>query len=118
MLKKTINIDEFTVQFDQYILKKKDEIKGFDIIQLFMKHMKSVGYNVSFANTFLFGEEEDESRNPRELLIEKKQEDIEIIVRNTDQHRQRGKFVNKRSTQSPSTSQKSGLPKQKSQSAT
>ena len=45
MLKNTTNIDEFSVQFDQFNLKKEDEIKGFDPNQLFMKHMTSVGYN-------------------------------------------------------------------------
>jgi hypothetical protein len=81
-----------------------------------MKHMTSVGYSVSFANTFLFGEEEDDSQNPQALLIEEKQEDIEIVVSTTDQHRQQGKIVNGRSTWSPNTTRKTILPKQKSQS--
>jgi hypothetical protein len=99
MLKNTANIDEFSVQFDQYNLKKVDEIKGFDPNQLFMKHMTSWATMCSFANTFLFREEEDDSQNPQALLIEKKQEDIETVVSTTDQHRQWGKVVNERSTQ-------------------
>jgi hypothetical protein len=92
MLKNNANIDEFSIQFDQFNLKKANEIKGFDPNQLFMKHMTLVGYSVSFANTFLFGEEEDDSQNPQALLIEKKQEDIETVVSTTDQHRQQGKI--------------------------
>jgi hypothetical protein len=53
-------------------LNKEDEIKGLDPSQLFMKHMISVGYNVSFSNTFLFREEEVDSQNPQALKIEKK----------------------------------------------
>jgi hypothetical protein len=117
-LKSTTNINEFSVQFDQFNLKVADEVKGFDPNQLFMKHMIYVGYNVTFANTFLFGEEEGDSQNPQALPIEKKQEDIEIVLSTTEQHRQHGKVVNERSTQSPNTSQKSILPKQKSQPIT
>jgi hypothetical protein len=53
-------------------LKKENEIKGFDHNQLFMKQMTSVGYTVSFFNTFLFGEEENDIQNPQAMLIEKK----------------------------------------------
>jgi hypothetical protein len=48
------------------------------------------------------------------LSIEEKKYDIESVVRTSDQYRQRGKVVNKRSTQPPNTSQKSVLSKQKS----
>jgi hypothetical protein len=90
MLKNAANIDEFSIQFDNFNLKKEYEIKGFDPNQIFMKHMAFVGYSVSFSNTFLFEEEEDDSQNPQALLIEKKQEDIDIVISTIDQHRQHG----------------------------
>jgi hypothetical protein len=52
------------------------------------------------------------------MFIEKKQEDIETVISTIDQHRQRGRVVNERSTHSPNVSQKSGQPKPNSQSAT
>jgi hypothetical protein len=62
------NINEFSVQFDQFHLKVVDEVKGFEPNQLFMKHnqlfmkhMIYMGYIDAFANTFLFGEEEGDS---------------------------------------------------------
>jgi len=103
-LKKSTDIDEFSVLFYQFNLNKADEIKGFDHNRLFMKHMTYVGYSVSFASTFLSREEEDDIQNPQALSIEKEQGDIETIVSTTDQYRQWGKFVNERSTQSPNTS--------------
>jgi hypothetical protein len=36
-----------------------------------MTHMKSERYKVSFAKTFLFGEQEGDSQNPQGLLVEK-----------------------------------------------
>jgi hypothetical protein len=44
----------FSVKFDQYNLKLAEEIKGFDPNHLFMDHILSVGYSVSFANSFIF----------------------------------------------------------------
>jgi hypothetical protein len=73
-----------------------------------MNHMIYVGYNVAFANTFLFEEEEGDSQSPQVLPIERNQEDIETVVSTTEQHRQHGKVVNERSTWSPNVSQKSG----------
>jgi hypothetical protein len=70
VLKNVANIDEYAGQFDQFDLKVAEEIKGFDPNQLFMKHMISVGYSVSYANTFLFGEEEDEDKNLEAFPIE------------------------------------------------
>jgi hypothetical protein len=61
-----------------------------------MKHMIYVGYNVSYENTFLFGEEEDEEKNPEAFPIE----DIDTIISTNEPHRQHGKVVNERSTQS------------------
>jgi hypothetical protein len=72
MLKNTAKLMNFSVHFDQFDLKKENEIKGFDHNQFFMKQMTLIGYNVSFSNTFLFGEEDDDSKNPQALLIEKK----------------------------------------------
>jgi hypothetical protein len=108
MLKNTTSIDDISVQFNQFNLKITYEIKGFDPTQVFMKHVTSMGYNVSFVSTFLFIEEEGDIQNPQELSIEKKQDDIETSINTTKQYKHRGKFVNERSTQSPNTSQKIG----------
>jgi hypothetical protein len=115
--KRHYHLDEISTQFDLFNLKKENEIKGFDPSQLFMTHMTYVGYSVSFAKTFLFGEEEGDSQNPQGLPVEKLQEDIETIISTTDQHRQRGRVVNERSSWSPNVSQKSGLPKGKPQNS-
>jgi len=64
MLKNTAKLMNFSVHFDQFDLKKENEIKGFDHNQSFMKQITLIGYNVSFSNTFLFGEEDDDSKNP------------------------------------------------------
>jgi hypothetical protein len=79
-VKNITHINEISVQFDQFNLKEANEIKGFDPSQLFMKHMTYVRYNVSFANTFLFGEEEGDSQNPQALSIEKRQEDMKQLL--------------------------------------
>jgi hypothetical protein len=110
-LRSTTNIDEFSVQFDQFNLKLADKFKGFDPNHMFINHMIYVGYNVAFANTFLFGEEEGDSQSPQAIPIEINQEYIEIVFRTTEQHRQHGKFVNERSTRSPYVSQKRCLEK-------
>jgi hypothetical protein len=70
------------------------------------------------TNTFLFGEEEGDSQEPPAPIVERKTEDIETIVSTIDQHKQRGRVENERSTHSPIVSQKSGPPKQSFQSAT
>jgi len=59
-----------------------------------MNLMMYVGYSVSYANTFLFGEEEDDRQDPDAFP----NEDIETIVSTTEQHRQHGRVVNERST--------------------
>jgi hypothetical protein len=78
--------------------------------------MTSVGFSISLANTFLFGEEEGDSQDPPTIIVEKKTEDIETVISTTDQHKQRGRVVNERSTHSPNVSQRSGPPKQSFQS--
>jgi hypothetical protein len=75
-LKNVANIDEYAGQFDIFDLKETKEIKGFDPNQLFMKHMIYVGYNVSYENTFLFVEEEDEDKNHEAFHIE----DIDTFI--------------------------------------
>jgi hypothetical protein len=55
MVKIITDINEIFIQFDQFNLKTDTEFKVFNPSQLFMKHMASVGYNVSFSNTFMFG---------------------------------------------------------------
>jgi hypothetical protein len=64
MLKNVVNIDDFSVQFNQYNLKSADEIKGFKSNHLFMNHVAFVGYSVSFSNPFLVGEEEGNNQDP------------------------------------------------------
>jgi hypothetical protein len=43
----------------------KNEIKGFDPNQCFMNHMTFTGFSVSYVNTCLFGEEEDDGNKPK-----------------------------------------------------
>jgi hypothetical protein len=116
LLRSISKIDEFAVQLDQYNLKFAEEIKGFDPNHIFIDHMTSVGFSNSLANTFLFGEEEGDSQDPPTPIVERKKEDIETIVSTTDQHKQRGRVENERSTHSPNVSQKSGPPKKSFQS--
>jgi hypothetical protein len=113
-IKNAANIDEYAVLFDQYNLKVENEIKGFDPNQLFMNHMMYVGYSVSYANIFLFGEEEDDNQDLQAIPME----NIETIVSTTEQHRQHGRVVNERSTRSPNISQRNSLPKQNPQHTT
>lgn len=104
-LRNVVNIDEFSVQFDQFKLILVYEIKEFYPNHLFMNHIIYVGYSVSYANTFLFGEEEGDIQNPQALSIEKIQEyDIEIVISTNDQNWHRGIVVNERSTRSPNVS--------------
>jgi hypothetical protein len=56
-LKSASKIDEFATQFDQYNIKLGNEVKGFDPQQWFMNHMVSVGFNASYINTCIYGEE-------------------------------------------------------------
>ena len=53
-VKSISNLDEKSTQFELVILKKDNEIKGFDPNQLFTTHMKSVGYSMVFAKIVLF----------------------------------------------------------------
>ena len=55
-MKSVSNIDEFFVQFDPYKLKVVDYMKGFDPQQLFMNHIISTGFSVSFINTYIYEE--------------------------------------------------------------
>jgi hypothetical protein len=113
-LKNASKIDEYAVQFDQYNLKMENEIKGFDPNQYFMNHMTSVGFSVSYANTYLFGEEEDDGKNPEAVPVG----DLETVISTNEAHRQHGRVVNERSTRSQSTSQRSDTPKQNPQIVT
>jgi hypothetical protein len=49
------------------------------------------------------------------MLVEKKPKDIEIIINTTNQHRQRGRVIDERSTHSPNASQRSDPQNQSSQ---
>jgi hypothetical protein len=51
-VKSISNLDENSTQFELVILKKDNEIKGFNPNKLNMIQMTSVGYSVSFSNTF------------------------------------------------------------------
>jgi len=111
MVKNITHINEISDHFDQFNLKKENEIKGLDPSQLLMKHMTCVGHNVSFANTFLFGEKEGDSQNPQMIPDEKGQENIETIISTTDQHRYQGRVMNEKSSWSPDISKKHSLPR-------
>jgi hypothetical protein len=102
-LNNVANIDEYATQFDQFDLKVEEEIKGFDPNQLFMKHMIYVGYSVSYENTFLFGEEEDEDKNPEAFLLKI----LTLLLVPMNHIGQHGRVVNERSTHSPNVSQRS-----------
>ena len=71
-----------------------------------------VYFSISLANTFLFGEEWGDNRDPPTPIVERKTKDIETIVNVINQHKQKGREANERSTLSPNVSQKSGPPKQ------
>jgi hypothetical protein len=103
-LKNDASIDEYVGQFDIFDLKATKEIKGFDPNQLFMKHMIFVGYIVSYENTFLFVEEEDEDKNHEEFPIEY----IDIVVITNEPYKKHGIVINERSSHSPNVSQRSG----------
>jgi hypothetical protein len=100
-------INEYAVQFDQYSLKLVNQVKGFDPHQYFMNHMTSVGFSVSYINTYLYGEDEDDENNPEKVLVG----DLETIVSTNEAHRQCGRVVNEKSTRSQGSSKKSGTPK-------
>ena len=51
-MKSISHLDENSTQIELFILKKDNEMKGFNPNQLFMIHMTSIGYSVSFSNTF------------------------------------------------------------------
>jgi len=82
------HLDETSTHFDLFNLRKANEIKGYDPNQIFMT---SVGYNMVFAKTFLFGEEKGNNQNPQGLSVEKVQDDIETIVNTNYHHRQQGR---------------------------
>ena len=56
-----------------------------------MNHMTYVGFSISLANIFLFGEEEGNSQDPSTIIVEKKTKDIETFVSTADHHKQKGK---------------------------
>jgi hypothetical protein len=58
-----LKIDEFVVQFDLYKLNVADYMKGFDPQQLFVNHIISTGFSISFINTHIYEEEENEGNN-------------------------------------------------------
>jgi hypothetical protein len=60
-----------------------------------MDHMVSVGFNVSYINTYIYGEESEEN-NSQEVLIG----DIETIVSTNEAHRKHGRIMNERSLKS------------------
>jgi len=85
----------------------ENEIKWFDPNQCFMNHMTYVGFGVSYVDTCLFQEEEDNGNNLEVVSVG----DIETISRSNEAHQQHGKVVNERSTRSQNTSQISDTPK-------
>jgi hypothetical protein len=95
-VKNASKIDEFVTQFDQYNLKLADLVKGFDPLQSFMNHMTYVGFSVSYINTYIFGEEENDENNYEEIPVG----DLETIISTNEAHMQHGRVVNEKSTKS------------------
>jgi hypothetical protein len=62
----------------------------------------------------MFGEEEGDSKTIQPFSIEKRDEDIEIIVSTTDQYKQQGRVVNERISWSPNISKKVAHPNKNS----
>jgi hypothetical protein len=110
-VKNASKIDEFVVQFDPYKLKVVDYVKGFDPQQLFMNHIISTGFSVSFINTYIYEEEENEGNNSQEKLVQ----DLETIISTNKAYKQHGKVISEKGSKSQSSSQKSGTPKQHTQ---
>jgi hypothetical protein len=81
-----------------------------------MDHMTSIGFSISLANAFLFGEEEGDSRYPHAIIIENKIENIETLISTTDKHKNKGRVVNETNTHYPNVSQRSDPQKKKLES--
>jgi hypothetical protein len=93
-VKNASKIDEFVTQFDQYNLQIADLVKGFDPLQYFMNHMPLVGFSVSYINTYIFGEKENDENNFEEIPVGY----FETIIRQPQ--RQHERVVNEKSTKS------------------
>jgi hypothetical protein len=89
-------IDEFAIQFDQYNLILEYLVKGFDPLQYFMNHMIATSFTVSYINTYIFGEEENDENNYEEIPIG----DIETIISTNGAHIKHGRVANEKSTKS------------------
>jgi hypothetical protein len=63
----------------------ENQVKGFDPQQYFINHMTYVGFSVSYINTYLFGEEEEEEdgNNPEEVPVGY----LETVVSTNEAHR-------------------------------
>ena len=61
--------DEFVVQIDPYKSKVDDYMKWFEPQQLFMNHMISTGFSVSFINKYINEEEGNEGNDSQEKLF-------------------------------------------------
>jgi hypothetical protein len=64
-------------------------MKGFYPQQLFMNHIIYNGFSVSFINTYIYEEEENEGNNSQERLVD----DLETIISKNKAYKQHGKFI-------------------------
>jgi hypothetical protein len=104
-------IDEYASYFDHSNLRYAEEIKGFDPSHLFYNHLISVGLNPALINSFVSGEEENDSHDPNIQEADRDSDDIETIISTTEHHKERGKPSNEKNAQSPVVSRRSVLPK-------
>jgi hypothetical protein len=85
-LKNASKIDEFATQFDHYNLKLENQVRGFDPQQYFMNHMVFIGFSVSYINSCIYGEEENDDNNSEEVLVA----NPETIINTNESHHQHG----------------------------
>jgi hypothetical protein len=60
-----------------------NQVKGFDPQQFFINHMIFVGFGMSYINTCVYGEEENDGDNSEEVLVG----DLDIIIIINEAHR-------------------------------
>jgi hypothetical protein len=79
-------INEFANHFNNVNLKYVEKIKGFDPIQIFVEHMLSVGFNISFIHTIL-NEEEYNNQGTHVHNVG----DLETILSTNEFYKKKGK---------------------------
>jgi len=63
-----------------------EEIKGFDLNNIFYNHMVAVRISPTMINTLTFCEEEGDSHDPHVQSVDKNSGNIETIVSTTKHH--------------------------------